>query len=103
MIPSSADSAADTGPIDADADGHVAARAGGDDCDDAAPAVHPGAAEACNLVDDDCDGVADEGCPTSLAQDPVDAPLAWTCAHADLRGGLLLAVLGLALVRRSGR
>jgi hypothetical protein len=30
------------------------------DCDDANPAVNPGAAEACNGVDDDCDGVIDE-------------------------------------------
>ncbi|WP_170228821.1 choice-of-anchor L domain-containing protein [Polyangium fumosum] len=36
------------------------------DCDDANPAVHPGAAETCNEVDDDCDGEVDEGdvcCP----------------------------------------
>jgi hypothetical protein len=32
-----------------------------DDCDDSDPAVHPGAAEACNGVDDDCDGATDEG------------------------------------------
>ena len=30
------------------------------DCDDAAPSVHPGAAETCNSVDDDCDGVVDD-------------------------------------------
>ena len=29
------------------------------DCDDAAPRVHPGAVEACNDRDDDCDGVDD--------------------------------------------
>jgi hypothetical protein len=31
------------------------------DCDDGAAAIHPGANEACNLVDDDCDGAVDDG------------------------------------------
>ncbi|MGK4001797.1 putative metal-binding motif-containing protein [Sorangium sp. So ce1036] len=31
------------------------------DCDDRAPRVHPDADETCNLIDDDCDGRADEG------------------------------------------
>ncbi|MFH1026234.1 MAG: MopE-related protein, partial [Nitrospirota bacterium] len=31
------------------------------DCDDSNAAVHPGAAETCNNVDDDCDGVTDDG------------------------------------------
>jgi len=30
------------------------------DCDDESPAVHPGARELCNGVDDDCDGLLDE-------------------------------------------
>ncbi|MBM4380139.1 MAG: putative metal-binding motif-containing protein, partial [Deltaproteobacteria bacterium] len=34
------------------------------DCDDANAAVHPGRAETCNGVDDDCSGAADEGLPT---------------------------------------
>jgi hypothetical protein len=32
----------------------------GGDCDEDDPSVHPGAAEACNGVDDDCDDVVDE-------------------------------------------
>jgi hypothetical protein len=48
------------GAADADDDQHDSLAAGGDDCDDADPAVHPGAAETCNLTDDDCDGATDE-------------------------------------------
>ncbi|WP_395829727.1 MopE-related protein [Archangium violaceum] len=33
------------------------------DCDDYTPTTHPGAAEVCNSVDDDCNGVVDDGNP----------------------------------------
>ena len=48
---------------DADADGFDGN--GGADCDDTDAGVHPGALEACNAVDDDCDGAIDLGadCP----------------------------------------
>lgn len=39
-------------------DGHVA---NGDDCDDGDAQRHPGAAEACDRLDQDCDQVVDEG------------------------------------------
>jgi hypothetical protein len=45
---------------DGDGDGHAAIGAGGDDCDDDAPGVHPGALETCNGTDDDCDGLIDD-------------------------------------------
>ena len=48
----------DTGPVDADGDGHDETT----DCDDGNAAVHPGAEEVCDEVDDnDCDGAIDEG------------------------------------------
>ncbi|MFZ5482072.1 MAG: right-handed parallel beta-helix repeat-containing protein, partial [Myxococcota bacterium] len=43
---------------DGDADGSPDSA----DCDDDDPDVSPGATEACNGVDDDCDGETDEGC-----------------------------------------
>ncbi len=32
------------------------------DCDDTNPSLYPGAPEICNGLDDDCDGITDEGC-----------------------------------------
>ena len=46
--------------LDQDGDGFVCNA----DCDDTSAAVHPGAAEVCNNIDDDCDGTVD-GLPTT--------------------------------------
>ena len=46
---------------DADNDGYPADY----DCDDSNAQIHPFAAERCNGVDDDCDGLVDEGNPDS--------------------------------------
>ncbi len=38
----------------------------GGDCDDGDPAIHPGAGEVCDEIDNDCDGTADEGLAVSV-------------------------------------
>lgn len=50
-------------PVDADGDGVASIETGGEDCDDEDPSVYPGAVEICDLVDTDCDGIAD---PTAV-------------------------------------
>ena len=51
----------------------------GGDCDDGEGTVHPGAAELCNDVDDDCDGVADDA--------PTDGSLWYLDGDGDGVGG----------------
>ena len=46
--------------------GYVASSA---DCNDGTAAIHPGAAEQCNGIDDDCDGMTDEGVLSTFYQD----------------------------------
>ncbi len=48
----------DLTPADIDADGYSPCDG---DCDDDDDAINPGAAEVCNLLDDDCDGVLGDG------------------------------------------
>jgi len=46
---------------DADGDGYNDIACGGDDCDDADAGLNPGAAEVLDGLDQDCDGMVDEG------------------------------------------
>jgi hypothetical protein len=52
----------------------------GDDCDDTNPLVHPHAAEVCNGIDDNCDGLIDTADPT-LQLPPCEFD-AGVCANA---------------------
>ena len=50
---------------DQDGDGVTATAYGGTDCDDTNGGINPSASEVCDDVDQDCDGVADDGLATS--------------------------------------
>lgn len=54
--------------VDRDRDGHDV----GEDCDDGDAAVHPDAAERCNGIDDDCDGVIDGAASLDLVDGYLD-------------------------------
>ena len=59
------------GEVDADGDGYRTS----EDCDDGDAAVHPGAPEACNGADDDCDGLVDEDWPDVNGDGTVECEL----------------------------
>jgi hypothetical protein len=66
--------------LDLDGDGYFAPLPGkkpgepgacGDDCDDTNPAAHPGGTEVCDGVDNDCDGIVDNGASLVAVGDAV--------------------------------
>jgi hypothetical protein len=61
------------------------------DCDDADATVHPKAPEACNHLDDDCDGAVDENAPTWFLDDDHDGygDAATAVATCDAPGGFV--------------
>ena len=76
-----------------------------DDCDDGDPATFPGAPEACDGIDRDCDGVVDDGgvCPCDVGSGEVSALLVctdlqtWDDARLSCEGlGWHLVSVGLA-------
>jgi len=63
---------------DMDGDGYIWCK----DCDDSTATTHPGAPEICgNQVDDNCNGLYDEGCPTSSADAGTISPAPDASAH----------------------
>ncbi|MBX5482434.1 MAG: putative metal-binding motif-containing protein, partial [Myxococcaceae bacterium] len=77
--------------FDGDGDGWRAAAAHGLDCDDGQPAVHPGAAEACNdRLDNDCNGLVDCGepaCDLATCDDGQPCTVGEVCSGGVCGGG----------------
>jgi hypothetical protein len=85
---------------DADGDGFAACGAGCQppvgtpcgDCDDTRESVYPGAVEACNSRDDDCDGQTDEGNPGGGASCLTGQLGLCAAGHRVCQGGTLECV-----------
>jgi hypothetical protein len=79
-------------PTDADGDGFVGTApprsppgCGGDDCNDQNPAIHPLSAERCDGVDENCNGIIDDGARYSPVSAPVKlAPERLRSAHGGI-------------------
>ncbi len=61
--------------------------ANGGDCDDFDEKVHPGAAEVCNGVDDNCDGMVDEGTGPQLCGSAAQTCVRGACSPPGPAGG----------------
>ncbi len=56
------------------------------DCDDENPDIHPGRAEDCNAIDDNCNGLVDEGYPDSDVDGIADCQDTEECDGLDNDG-----------------
>ncbi|MBN1774726.1 MAG: putative metal-binding motif-containing protein [Deltaproteobacteria bacterium] len=75
-------------PPDLDADTYGDAECFGTDCDDADPTVHPGAAETCNGLDEDCDTVPDNDATCASQPNASVECVAGSCVATCLPGWL---------------
>jgi hypothetical protein len=79
--------------IDGDGDDYGEGCAAGTDCDDTNPDINPGSGEACDGVDENCDGMIDNGCDC-----PEDGVSGACNSPTDLGivelGGSVLGVVG---------
>ena len=81
---------------DCDQDGFTAEQG---DCDDEDPLVHPGQVDACgNDIDDNCDGLYNEGCDRAVEQGQLRGGSA--CASEAPNGAWILPPLMLLWRRR---
>ena len=70
-------------PVDGDGDGVTEADG---DCDDASADIYPGRAEDCNGIDDNCNGLVDEGFSDTDADGTADCQDSEECDGADNDG-----------------
>ncbi|MSP61884.1 MAG: hypothetical protein EXR72_16440 [Myxococcales bacterium] len=68
------------GAADNDKDGYVSP----DDCDDTKSGVHPFALELCDGVDNDCDGLVDEGNPDAAGKPMIDKGQVLHCTDSNV-------------------
>ncbi len=68
---------------DVDGDGYASTTAGGSDCDDLDPAIHPEAPELPDYVDQNCNGIIDEGTPLGDADGDGYTPATGDCDDYD--------------------
>ena len=80
---------------DADGDGYIAAGCGaGNDCNDSAAAVHPGATEVCDGLDNNCSGVVDDGPTMQCALGSAPRACTTSCGSAGTRACNAACALG---------